>query len=44
MIVEVPLEEFQGHFDYFSQIALPKLITEGTEDGRFSREKIGSLI
>jgi len=40
MVVDVSFEEFQRHHDYFSQIALPKLIEEGTEGGSFSREKV----
>lgn len=43
MTVEVPYEEFQKHIDYFSEVALPKLLAEGTEAGRFSREKVEAL-
>ncbi len=43
MTVEVPYEEFEKHIDYFSDVALPRLIAEGTEGGRFSREKVEAL-
>ena len=43
MTVDVSFEEFQKHIDYFSGVALPRLIAEGTEAGRFSKEKVEAL-
>lgn len=43
MTVEVPYEEYRRHLEYFSEVALPKLILECTEGGRFIKEKVEAL-
>jgi hypothetical protein len=43
MTVDVPFEEYSKHIEYFSEVALPRLISECTDAGRFSREKVEAL-